>query len=528
MLALILVFSFLPTGQASALSASDYTWSSTTFVQTYELSVSEDGRTLLASSQTSDYSISDDYGTTWKSISVPGGLRNNIISMSRDGLGFVAASNDGDTYLSVDRGASWTLLEGVDRNINGAYVADEGRVIVLYKSSYLAPIVEGGSHVWHDGVTSISHDGGATWNTFTPNQKYIFMSDMSISDDGNTMLAIYSAGYEPGVPEMSTDGGHTWSSLDHYTIAYAEGIVSPDGSALAITALFDGSTDYSALSVDSGETWKNIPYYSVSLLSNGQGMSLAVNDRESGYLLSDDLGESWYSFGTPISTGMTTDLNASFIFSGDGSAVYIIGQDATGSSRGLLAIGKLNAKSTSIDFSTVNTPSGVNPIMDKGVFSLVNATQCSSIQEASLLPATDFSAPANETSLGGLAFTLSCSLDGGTASVSYQLGQVVSDISKLRVYKKNGNKVSDITKDVSIKNIDGKTIVEYSLQDGSALDDDGVQNSEIVDPIYITLQQDTEMLAETGVDIRTAASVGLISIATSAIALAYLKRRSIA
>ena len=90
------------------------------------------------------------------------------------------------------------------------------------------------------------------------------------------------------------------------------------------------------------------------------------------------------------------------------------------------------------------------------------------------------------TLLGGIGFKLTCTGTGGTANMAVTLGVVYNDVSALRVYKRSGTgPLVDITKQVTIQNESGKTVIRYTLTDGGTWDQDGTANSTIVDPIYI-------------------------------------------
>ena len=65
--------------------------------------------------------------------------------------------------------------------------------------------------------------------------------------------------------------------------------------------------------------------------------------------------------------------------------------------------------------------------------------------------------------------------------------------------------IKDITSLVNIENVSiakgMRTVISYALTDGGSLDDDGVINGQISDPIYVTVSDDGKLLAATGVNI---------------------------
>ncbi len=130
---------------------------------------------------------------------------------------------------------------------------------------------------------------------------------------------------------------------------------------------------------------------------------------------------------------------------------------------------------------------------------------CSHLTSASLLSPDDVEPnpeTTNTTILGGIEFSIACE-NAGETRVDYTLGGDILDTSKLRVYKYNTSteELSNITSRVSVSTTDDKTTISYSLIDGGELDEDGVANGIIVDPIVIGYEGDvhTEILANTGV-----------------------------
>ena len=79
----------------------------------------------------------------------------------------------------------------------------------------------------------------------------------------------------------------------------------------------------------------------------------------------------------------------------------------------------------------------------------------------------------------------------------------------LRVYKDNGGVLTDITSQVTFTTNNGKTILTYNLTDGGSLDEDGIANGIIVDPIFIGTTPDGE-LADTGMSMVTVFGVGAV------------------
>lgn len=125
---------------------------------------------------------------------------------------------------------------------------------------------------------------------------------------------------------------------------------------------------------------------------------------------------------------------------------------------------------------------------------------------------------ANVTLLGGIGFSISCTNNGQSADISLAFGDVVSnDTRKLRAYKGTGATLVDITDQVEFitRDVSGasKTVLNYSLTDGGTLDEDGVANSTIVDPIYIGVVEESHgPLASTGVGMPIIIAFALVAI----------------
>lgn len=148
-----------------------------------------------------------------------------------------------------------------------------------------------------------------------------------------------------------------------------------------------------------------------------------------------------------------------------------------------------------------SVPAGTTPLFAKSTFAADDSKACSQITSASLVEASSFSVPdgtSGRDTLGGLSFSIDCTTLGGEAAVSFSLGGSVSDLSGVKVYKQDStHNVTDITNQVILTNNqtpDGmRTTVSYSITDGQTLDDDGLVNGTIVDPIYVTIPSGAEV-----------------------------------
>jgi hypothetical protein len=111
----------------------------------------------------------------------------------------------------------------------------------------------------------------------------------------------------------------------------------------------------------------------------------------------------------------------------------------------------------------------------KSVLSVTSAA-CYTVQvpSVSVLGSSGVAAPEGITILGGLAYSISCTTNGGTTTASIDLGRYYSDISKLKVYKKSASTgLEDITNHVSVANsVKGSTnvtTIDYTLVDLSLI-----------------------------------------------------------
>ncbi|MET0979638.1 MAG: leucine-rich repeat protein, partial [Candidatus Saccharimonadales bacterium] len=157
-----------------------------------------------------------------------------------------------------------------------------------------------------------------------------------------------------------------------------------------------------------------------------------------------------------------------------------------------------SAPSGSIDNPTKQSaPQGLATLMAKSSLQTDTSKSCHQIESAQLLPARSFKTPDTRyMNLGGMAFALNCEVSGGDAAVTITLGGVIPDLTRVKVYKRTtSGHDADITRLVRLANqgygADSRTTISYALQDGQALDDDGVSNGRISDPIYVAVLNET-------------------------------------
>lgn len=162
---------------------------------------------------------------------------------------------------------------------------------------------------------------------------------------------------------------------------------------------------------------------------------------------------------------------------------------------------------------------------------------CSTIEEANILDASAVSAPTGINLLGGLDFTLDCIGNGAEANISYTLGEQYSSPQTLRIYKAkpDGSNLTDITDRATITNQGDRTLITYTIVDGGELDEDGLANGVIVDPIFVGIlasatgansdsTNSTGKLASTGMNLAVITIYSGIILVLGAAGLAVARR----
>ena len=359
-----------------------------------------------------------------------------------------------------------------------------------------------------DSVTSISPMAfiaqGTSESNLDPTKIYYTRLYTNNADSPNINNSIY-AGY---AGDGLNYGGHIVNP-SQLTLNYK----TTSGTTLKPSQTYTGTLD--------GE------YLTDYLAANGPEAP-AIDNPESEQAAIDQALSAYYRLGDtvtitpPAIPGFVTPAAKTFTLSDPdtvGNFVYQpVGNNNPGDGAGS---GDTPKPLTKVDFSatpgsttnpTANSvPSSLPPAMANSTFSVDTNEECSTIDSAKLLPASDFTPPTNtdtgtttdttnQVTLGGLDFTLSCTTPGKDAKVSLALASAVSDPSTIQVYKQTADgKVTNITDQTTISSQNGKTTITYNLTDGGDLDDDGKVNGHITDPIFITVPADSELLAETGV-----------------------------
>lgn len=161
----------------------------------------------------------------------------------------------------------------------------------------------------------ISRDSGQTWQEQT-NLGKRFFEDISISDDGNKIIAVTWGSYI----HYTTDGGSTWSTPSSPIAKYWNNIeVSSSGTIAYVDggAKYPDTIDYIYKSTNSGASWSVI-----STLSNGSYVSASDTGarliaKKDGYIYkSTNYGSSWVQV-TAAGNKSWYDLG----LSGDGNVI---------------------------------------------------------------------------------------------------------------------------------------------------------------------------------------------------------------
>jgi hypothetical protein len=205
---------------------------------------------------------------------------------------------------------------------------------------------------------------------------------------------------------------------------------------------------------------------------------------------------------------------------------------------------------TTVDFATPtgsatnptagSVPSGTSPLVAGSTLGFATGSDCQDIDSARLISQDMPNTPAGYETIGGLSFVLSCMALGDSATVKFSLGGSLrdTDLSQVKVFKENNGTTTDITSQVTVTNQSTprgvRTVVSYSLRDGQTLDDDGLANGTITDPIYLVAPDGTTNGAtligapDTGagprIDVRKTIVMSFVTLAALAVCTILLRK----
>lgn len=271
------------------------------------LAVSDDGKNIAAYNTKLDltifqtlfqYTISHDYGTTWKVYTAP---TNAIQNMFWDGdVFYVQETNSINTLKkSTDFGATFTIQ-------NNAYNSQ----------SHIIRSKNGKWYITYLGKIYFSNDKGKTW-TITSSNGTDFM-DYLVAKNGN-LVASASKGVA-----YSTDGGDTWigstfSTTDNWIDSENSISMASDGTLVYLCKT--GTRIYK--STDNGVSWQlfstTLPVSPIKLLYSGT--DLIVLSKNGSTHKSTDGGKTFVQM-TPQVNGI---LMAGSAMAVSNSSIYICG-----------------------------------------------------------------------------------------------------------------------------------------------------------------------------------------------------------
>ncbi len=181
-----------------------------------------------------------------------------------------------------------------------------------------------------------------------------------------------------------------------------------------------------------------------------------------------------------------------------------------------------DANSTVIDNKTLNQPTKPAPVGKAKI--KASAGLCNHITKFEALSNAGISQ--NDVKIvGGLSFELHCGGQNEQAKIDITLNAHYPDLTKVKVYKKIGKKLTDITNKVTLANVTNKTTISYNIADNSAWDENNT-NMIISDPIYIGVKSgQANGLPSTG-----SGKLNLIVLVTSIalLGLGYIANKQIA
>jgi hypothetical protein len=385
------------------------------------------------------------------------------IASSSDGSKLVAVELGGSLYTSIDSGATWIERTAAgSRQWQSIASNNDGSMLV--------------AGVW-GGLLYTSSDSGVTWTEQTAAGSRYWQSIASSSDGSKLAAVVWD-----GSLYTSSDSGATWTERTAAGSRNWQSIASSsDGSKLA--AVVSGGSIYT--SSDSGATWTERTAagsrYWVSIASSSDGSKLAAVVYGGSLYTSSDSGATWTertAAGSRRWTSIASSSDGSKLAAGVwGGNIYLATTE-----------GPATATVTMPSLPAGNKDATAAPAI-AGASLSATSMSCYTLKPGTIstLGPDSLVAPESDiTLLGGVAFSLDCTSTGGSADTSITLGTNYADTSNLRVYKRSGTgPLVDITRQVTIQNESGKTVIRYTLTDGGAWDEDSTANSTIVDPIYI-------------------------------------------
>ena len=259
------------------------------------ISMTSDGKNMVANVEKMGAILSTDYGKTWKIINKNPNFDswhyNQPIYISDQGQIIIATQNNG-IFFSSDLGVTWKEVCERIQYTRPMASSKDGKI--LYVPMY-------NNHIWR------SMDSGNSFQRLPRIPGNGGLTCLSCTDDGNTVYICTYGGYD-GHIYKSTDAANSWTKINREKNPRGSGIEG-NGTWVKVFCSGDGrivfgSNDDSSIlmiSSDSGNTWDNIstPGYnrvtthSIMLSKDGSTIVVACRDPPSVIIKSTDLGKTW-------------------------------------------------------------------------------------------------------------------------------------------------------------------------------------------------------------------------------------------
>jgi len=377
---------------------------------------------------------SSDAGATWTQNTTLGMNSWRAVASSADGVKVVAAAIGGSIFTSSDAGATWTEQTSVDpQSWNTIASSADGTKLVAAVS---------------DGSIFTSSNSGATWTEQTAAGTRNW-NVVASSADGTKIVAEDYV-YEGSAVYESSDSGITWTEITPAGLSvWADIALSADGSQI--------------VSADSyGYVYIGTPEVAIP---GGTVVTPPVQQPSSSPLVTPHR-QPVLQRTVEDTTSTTPESDTSQLGSPTTTTIIL---NEPGSK-------KEDDVTDTIRHATLS----------------VTSNTCSSVDANSVTAygPSKVTSPSKTVSIvGGIGYGLSCAVTGGSALTTITLGKYYPDIAKLHIYKTDNGRLRDITNKVTIENkkVDGqwRTLLSYDMTDGGVLDEDGIVNAKIVDPIYV-------------------------------------------
>lgn len=477
--------------------------------------------------------ISDDSGATWENVAdeVEPGVRNwwTSVDVSNDGQTMVAASAegydfdaetwlDGSIYISEDAGANWDNITPADTDDwADIAVSGDGSTIVAGK--------------WNSGDVYISENDGASWTTGEAMDNGWSIFDVSISDNGNKILAGGENGND-GYAHLylSENTGDTWEEVSPnpedqiYSVSAA---ISADGNefAAATTGWSDGSNDTVFVSTNDGADWIDVTpddgvaanWWGTTLSDDGETIAV-LDDNNRKMHVSRNFGATW------TEENPSEDYEDESGFAGldlntDGSKAFVATRDFAYLGTGQ---GSENDSDngTTVSFDNAENGKTITLTTPEGT-----TITCHSAAKESEMETTD---TAYKYPLGLVDFCFSGAETNNEVTLVFVTNLKPADVV-VRKYNPDTKEYATVAgAEVTETTLEGKHALQvtYNIVDNGPLDldpDDG----EIADPVGIAVAgSDDGTLADTGnsADTTMLIAIGLLGIGLS---LALRQRKQV-